>query len=43
MASEREKKETELSGNRFRNDGQRQTLHAIESQVEREQRKVKET
>ena len=40
MASEQEKKETELSRNRFFNDGQRRTLHAIEAQVERERRKV---
>lgn len=40
MASEKEKKETELGQNRFRNDGQRRTLHAIDSQVERERRKV---
>ena len=41
MASEREKKETELSRNRFLNIGQRQTLHAVDTQVERECRKVK--
>jgi hypothetical protein len=42
MASEQEKKETELSRNRFANDGQRRTLHAIEAQVDRERRKVRE-
>lgn len=42
MANEQEKKETELSRNRFGNDGQRRTLHAIEAQVERERRKVRE-
>jgi len=41
MASEREKKENELSQNRFANIGQRRTLHAIDAQVERERRKVK--
>lgn len=40
MAGEKEKKETELSDNRFRNEEKRRTLHAIESQVERERRKV---
>ena len=40
MASEKEKKETELTDSRFRNDGQRRTLHAIDDQVEKERRKV---
>lgn len=40
MASEREKKENELGRNRFFNGGQKQRLHAIESQVERERQKV---
>jgi hypothetical protein len=40
MASEREKKETELSRNRFHNVAQRRTLHAIDTQVERERQKV---
>lgn len=40
MATEREKKESELNGNRFYTEGQRQTLKAIESQIERERRKV---
>ncbi|CAF0950735.1 unnamed protein product [Adineta steineri] len=42
MTSEREKKENELSQNRFVNVGQRRTLHAIEEQIERERRKRKE-
>ena len=40
MTSEREKKENELSRNRFVNVGQRRTLQAIDTQVERERRKV---
>lgn len=40
MAGEKEKKETELSRNRFHNTGQRRTLHAIDTQVERERQKV---
>jgi len=40
MAREKEKKETELSRNRFHNTGQQRTLHAIETQVERERQKV---
>jgi hypothetical protein len=41
MASEREKKETELGRNRFFNVGQRRKLHAVEAQVEKERLKVK--
>jgi hypothetical protein len=41
MASEREKKENELSRSRFHNLGQKRTLDAIDTQVERERRKVK--
>jgi len=40
MASEREKKESELSRNRFYNVGQRRKLHAIDAQVELERQKV---
>ena len=40
MSSEREKKEAELSRNRFYNLGQRRTLHAIEAQVEKERLQV---
>jgi hypothetical protein len=40
MASEREKKEAELGRNRFNNVEQRQRLHAIDTQVERERQKV---
>lgn len=42
MASEREKKETEVSRNRFHNVEQRRKLHAIESQVEQERLERKE-
>ena len=42
MASEREKKENELSRNRFHNLGQKRTLNAIDAQVEKERRKRKE-
>ncbi|CAF3214390.1 unnamed protein product [Rotaria socialis] len=42
MASEREKKENELSRNRFVNGGQKQRLHAVEAQVDRERQKRKE-
>ncbi|CAF5106148.1 unnamed protein product, partial [Rotaria magnacalcarata] len=42
MASEREKKENELSRNRFINGEQKQRLHAIEAQVDRERQKRKE-
>ncbi len=41
MASEREKKETELGRSRNQNVEQRRKLHAIDAQVERETRKVK--
>ena len=40
MASEQEKKEAELSRNRFTNVGQRRMLHAVEAQVETERLKV---
>lgn len=42
MASEREKKETEVSRNHFQNVEQRRRLHAIESQIERERLERKE-
>lgn len=42
MASEREKKETEVSRNHFHNVEQRRRLHAIETQVERERYQRKE-
>lgn len=42
MASEREKKETEVSRNRFHNIEQRRRLHAIETQVEQERFQRKE-
>ncbi|CAF2959691.1 unnamed protein product [Rotaria sp. Silwood2] len=42
MASEREKKEIELSRNRFHNVEQKRTLHAVDTQVERERQKRKE-
>ncbi|CAF4648755.1 unnamed protein product [Rotaria sp. Silwood1] len=42
MASEREKKETELSRNRFHNVEQKRTLHAVNTQVEYERQKRKE-
>lgn len=41
MASEREKKENELTRNRFANVGERRTLHAVEIEVERERQKVR--
>ncbi|CAF1133715.1 unnamed protein product [Rotaria sordida] len=42
MASEREKKENELSRNRFHNVEQKRTLHAVDTQVEHERQKRKE-
>ena len=40
MASEKEKKENEVTRNHFQNIGQKRTLHAIEAQIEQERRKI---
>ena len=41
MASEKEKKAIELARNRFQNLAMNQTLHAIDTEVEYERKKVR--
>ena len=41
MVTEKEKKETELNGNRFKNGEAQQKLFALNDEVQRERRKVK--
>ena len=42
MGGEREKKENDLNRSRFDNVKERRKLHAVDAQVERERRKVRE-